>query len=228
MMERFENRNDAGKLLAEKLTSYRGRKDVLVLGLPRGGVPVAYEVATKLDLPLDILLFRKLGVPGQEEFAFGAIASGGTCFINDELVHTLQMPDSLVAQVIEREKRELERREKLYRGNRPAPDVRGKTVIIADDGLATGSTMMSAVMAIKHLYAKEIVVAVPVCAPDTCRELRRNVNTFCTCVYAPEHFYAVGLWYKDFHAVTDDEVSSLLEKAGSGAIYATACSESRL
>jgi putative phosphoribosyl transferase len=213
MWERFENRHEAGRRLAEKLLSYRGRRDAIVLGLPRGGVPVAYEVARELSLPLDVFMVRKLGVPGHEEFAFGSIASGGTRFINDGVVRSLRVSDEAVSRIIANEERELERREHLYRPGSPPVDVRGKTVIIVDDGLATGSTMRSAVTALRKMDPIEIVGAVPVCAPETCEDLENGVDTWCVCVQSPEPFYAVGLWYKNFEQTTDDEVRFLLARS---------------
>jgi putative phosphoribosyl transferase len=215
---RFQDRHEAGRLLAEKLWMYRDKtEDAVVLALPRGGVPVAYEVASELQLPLDVLTVRKLGVPGHEEYAFGSIASGGIRFVDDAVVRSLHLPQYAVDKVVEREMRELERRERLYRGNRPMPDVHGKTVIIVDDGLATGSTMRAAVRAVRAMTPHDIVVAVPVCAPDTCAELQNNVDTWCVCGQAPEPFYAVGLWYRDFEPTTDAEVQALLAKCGGAA-----------
>jgi predicted phosphoribosyltransferase len=215
MWERFANRHEAGRLLARKLLSYRGDRDAVVLGLPRGGVPVAYEVARELDLPLDVFMVRKLGVPGHEEFAFGSIAMGGTRFINTSVVRSLRMTDEAISRVVESEELELARREKLYRAGRPDLDVNGKKVIIVDDGLATGSTMRAAVTALRKMGPTEIVVAVPVCSPEACTDLDNGVDTWCVCVQAPEPFYAVGLWYENFEQTTDDEVRYLLARAGS-------------
>ena len=215
MWDRFVNRHEAGRLLARKLLSYRGDREAVVLGLPRGGVPVAYEVAMALDLPLDVFMVRKLGVPGHEEFAFGSIAMGGTRFINNKVVRSLRMTDEMIAQVVESEELELARRESLYRAGWPDLDVKGKKVIIVDDGLATGSTMRAAVAALRKLGPKEIVVAVPVCAPDSCTILDNGIDTWCVCVQAPEPFYAVGLWYENFEQTTDDEVRFLLARASS-------------
>ena len=209
----FQNRTDAGKQLAKKLKNYRGRADTIVLALPRGGVPVGYEVATELDLPLDVFMVRKLGVPGHEEYAFGSIASGGVQYINRLTVKSLRLPQSVVDEVVARELRELERREKIYREYMPPYDLQGKHVIIVDDGLATGATMQSAVRAIKLFHPKEIIVAVPVCAPETCAELKSNVDVWCVCSYAPEPFYAVGVWYQDFGQTTDEEVQDLLARS---------------
>lgn len=190
----------------------------MVLALPRGGVPVAYEVARALNLPMDVFMVRKLGAPGHEEFAMGAIASGGVRFIDDESVKALRVSDTALDEIVKREERELERRERLYRGNRPPISVRGKTVIIVDDGLATGSTMRSAVTAIRRLDPKDVVVAVPVCAPLTCDELQRDVDVWCVCAYAPEPFVAVGLWYEDFEQTSDEEVERLLAVVDAGGV----------
>jgi putative phosphoribosyl transferase len=179
---------------------------------------VAYEVARALHLPLDVFIVRKLGAPGHEEFALGSIASGGVCVIDDASVRAFQVPNEVLDRIIAREQQELERREHLYRGSKPPLDVRGKTVIIVDDGLATGMTMRAAITAIKKGAPREIIVAVPVCAPITCDELQRDVNTWCVCVQAPEPFYAVGVWYKDFEQTSDVEVQSLLAEAQGGVL----------
>src|SRR5688572_3497884 len=194
---RFRDRTDAGRLLARRLERYSNRNDVFVLGLPRGGVPVAYEVARSLRVPLDVFVVRKLGVPGHEELAMGAIASGGVRLLNDEVVDALGIPGPLIDQVARREQAELERREQLYRGNRPLVSLTNKTVILVDDGLATGSTMRAAVAAIRRQQPKEIIVAVPVGAPSTCDEMR-EVAEDVVCLRTPEPFVAVGLWYRDF------------------------------
>ena len=220
MLPRFKDRQQAGALLAQKLSGFAGRSDVIVIALPRGGVPVAYEVARALDLPLDILIVRKLGAPGHAEFAIGSLASGGICIVEDDLVRSLKIPPEQLNEIIEREKAELERRERLYRGRRPPIDVEGKTVIIVDDGLATGSTMRAAVKAIKQMGPKTIAVAVPVCAPTACSELERDVDVWCVCMYAPERFHAVGLWYDKFEQTSDEEVELLLAKADAGGVSA--------
>ena len=220
MSRRFEDRKQAGTLLAKKLSGFAGLPDAVVIALPRGGMPVAYEVARALDLPLDILVVRKLGAPGHAEFAIGSLASGGICVVEEDIVRSLRVPAAQLSEIIEREKAELERRERLYRGGRPPLDVFGKTVIIVDDGLATGSTMKAAVQAIKKMDPKAIVVAVPVCAPSTCEELERDVDVWCVCVYAPEPFYAVGLWYDKFDQTSDEEVELLLAKADVGGVSA--------
>src|SRR5688572_16657894 len=214
MLKRFEDRREAGIMLAKKLIGFAGRRDVVVLALPRGGVPVAFEVAMALHVPMDVFVVRKLGAPGHEEFALGSIASGGVCVIDDASVRALQVPKTVLDQIITRERQELERRERLCRGNRQQLDVGGKSVIIVDDGLATGLTMRAAVTAIKKLDPREIIVAVPVCAPITCDELQEHVGTWCVCVQSPEPFYAVGVWYKNFEQTSDEEVQSLLARAG--------------
>jgi putative phosphoribosyl transferase len=208
----FAVRTEAGQELARKLTEYADRPDVLVLALPRGGVPVAFEVARALHVPLDVFLVRKLGLPGHEEFAMGAIASGGVRVLNEDLVRALRIPENVIEAVAAAEKRELERRERLYRGDRSPPDVRGRTVILVDDGLATGSTMRAAVLALRQQGVARIVVAVPVGAPETCAEFEREADEV-ICARTPEPFYAVGLWYGDFSQTTDEEVHDLLERA---------------
>jgi predicted phosphoribosyltransferase len=212
MMQRFEDRREAGRLLAIELRQYAHRPDVTVIGLPRGGVPVAYEVAHALGAPLDICLVRKLGVPGHEELAMGAIATGGVRVLQDDVIRQLRIAPAVIERVIAVEERELRRREALYRGDRPPPDVRGRTVIVVDDGLATGATMEAAIVALRAQRPARIVVAVPVAARGTCEALRA-VADVCTCVEAPERFYAVGLWYRDFTPTTDREVRALLEQA---------------
>ena len=218
MWQRFKDRYEAGRLLAEQLLQFADKNDVRVLALPRGGVPVAYEVAKTLNVPLDVFIVRKLGVPGHEELALGSIASGGTTFINEPFVKTLGLPKDVLDSIIKREETELARRERLYRGARPPLDVRGKTVIVVDDGLATGSTMRAAVTAIRKMDPERIVVAVPVCAPQTRDELEVNVDTWCICVRSPEPFYAVGLWYTDFEQTSDAEVQNLLARADAGSV----------
>ena len=208
----FQDRSEAGEHLATQLAKFANRDDVLVLALPRGGVPVAYEVAKALQAPLDIYLVRKLGVPGHEELAMGAIATGGVRVLNDDVVKYLRIPKSVIDLVAETELQELERREREYRGDRPEPDVRGKTVILVDDGLATGSTMRAAAEALRQQQPARIVVAVPVSAPQTCDEYRMGVDEI-VCAATPEPFYGVGQWYIDFSQTTDDEVRELLAKA---------------
>jgi predicted phosphoribosyltransferase len=208
----FRDRREAGRFLARKLTAYAGRPDVLVLALPRGGVPVAFEVARALHAPLDVFLVRKLGMPGHEELAMGAIASGDVWVLNDDVVRTFRIPEDVVEAVAAREWRELERRERTYRGDRPAPDVRGRTIILIDDGLATGSTMRAAVAALRRQGPARIVVAVPVGAADTCAAFREEADE-AICAQMPEPFRAVGLWYRDFSPTTDEEVHDLLAEA---------------
>ncbi len=215
MLTPFRDRAEAGRRLAEKLVAYAGRPDVLVLTLPRGGVPVAFEVARALDVPLDVFVVRKLGVPGHEELAMGAIASGGAWVLNDDVVQALNIPGHLIKNVAVRELGELHRRERIYRGGRPAIDVHGKVVILVDDGLATGSTMRAAVKALRRLGPDRIVVAVPTAAPSTCAELSLKADE-CICCITPDPFYAVGVWYEDFSQTTDREVRDLLKRATVG------------
>ncbi len=208
----FRDRHDAGEALAERLREYAGRPDVLVLALPRGGVPVGYVVARELGVALDVFVVRKLGTPGQPELAMGAIASGGVRVLNPEVVNSLGIPDWAIEQATEQEQAELLRRERQYRGDRPPVDVRGKTVILVDDGLATGSTMRAAAAALRQEGAAKIVVAVPVASRATCDQLRAEGNEV-DCASTPEPFFAVGQWYKDFAQTTDEEVHDLLERA---------------
>ncbi len=208
----YKDRVEAGKYLAKKLANYAQRNDVLVLALPRGGVPVAFEVAQTLDAPMDIFLVRKLGVPGHEELAMGAISTGGVRIINSDVVDHLRIPARVVDAVVDTELRELERRERIYRGNRAEPDVSGKTVILVDDGLATGSTMRAAAEALRQQNPARIVVAVPVSAPETCDQYQMGVDEI-ICAVTPETFVGVGQWYRDFAQTTDDEVRQLLARA---------------
>jgi predicted phosphoribosyltransferase len=208
----FPDRTEAGRLLAARLTKYADKPDVIILALPRGGVPVAYEVARALHAPMDVFIVRKLGVPGQEEVAMGAVATGGVRVINNQVVSALHIPEYVIDAVAAWELEELDRRERAYRGNRPPPDVRGKTVILVDDGLATGSTMMAAVEALRKPGPRRIVVAVPVASRDTCELLGQVVDEV-VCAVTPEPFYAVGLWYRDFSQTTDEEVRELLERS---------------
>ena len=208
----FRDRYEAGKLLAARLGVYQNRADVLVLALPRGGVPVGFEVAQSLNTPLEVFVVRKLGVPGQEELAFGAIASGGVRVLNRFIIQELGMSQAMIDGVAARELRELERREQLYRDNRPFPDATGKAVILVDDGLATGSTMLAGVNALRQKKPREIVVAVPVAAQGTCEDLGKEADEI-VCLATPEPFYAVGRWYIDFSQTTDDQVRELLQRA---------------
>lgn len=209
----FKDRKDAGQFLARKLTEYRNRDDVVVLALPRGGVPVAYEVAKALHAPLDIFLVRKLGVPGFEEYAMGAIASGGIRVLNEALVKQLDIPLEVVDELTARELVELERRERLYRGVRKPLDVTGQTVIIVDDGMATGFTMRAAVKALRKKNPGKIVIAVPVGEREVCHSFQDEVDTVVVCAMMPEPFYAVGILYRNFAQTTDAEVQQLLRKA---------------
>jgi putative phosphoribosyl transferase len=208
----FHDRFDAGRQLAAKLSKYADRPDVLVLALPRGGVPVGYEVAQALHAPLDVYVVRKLGLPGQEELAMGAIASGGVRVLNPEVVDGLGVPDDVIDAVTEAERQELERREQEYRGQKPPADPRGRIVILVDDGLATGSTMRAAVLALRQQQPARTVVAVPVAAPQVCDEFRAEVDEI-VCAITPEQLYAIGLWYQNFSQTTDDEVRDLLAQA---------------
>jgi predicted phosphoribosyltransferase len=212
----FKNRTEAGRFLAQKLEEYTNNPNVVVLALPRGGVPVAYEVADALKAPLDVFVVRKLGVPGYDELAMGAIATGGIRVLNSTVLDYLDIPDETIEAVARREKRELERRERLYRGTRPALDVHGRTVIIVDDGMATGSTMRAAVRALQQQKPEKVIVAVPVGARDTCDSFANEVDTMCVCAITPEPFDGVGLWYRDFKQTSDEEVQQLLARvAGS-------------
>jgi len=206
---RFADRHDAGRRLAPLLQHYAEREDAIVLGLPRGGVPVAYEIARRLQLPLDVFVVRKLGVPGREELAMGAVASGGICRINDPMIAALGIDREEVRETIARESREVERREAAYRGNRPAPDFENKTVILTDDGLATGATMAAAVAALRDRNPARIVVAVPVAPREVCAALEREADEV-VCLWTPEPFEGVGQWYVDFSQLSDDDVRTLL------------------
>jgi predicted phosphoribosyltransferase len=210
---RYRDRFEAGQLLGRELVRRLGKRDdVIVLALPRGGVPVGYEVAKALDAPLDVFIVRKLGVPGHEELAMGAIASGGVRILNRDVLGYVSLPQQAIDAVAAREQQELERRERSYRGSRPPLDVRGKTVIVVDDGLATGSTMRAAVAALRKMEPKQVIVAVPVAAPTTCEEFRQE-GIEIICLRTPEPFQAVGLWYEDFSQTTDEEVHELLDRA---------------
>jgi len=212
-MERaFPNRTEAGRLLAEKLEKYAGRDDVIVLGLPRGGVPVAYEVAKRLGAPLDVFIVRKLGVPGFEELAAGAIASGGVRVLNEDVVRAIPHSEEAIEAVTTRETAELERREQIYREGRPAPELRNRVVILVDDGLATGATMRAAVKALRQSSAAKIIVAVPVGPPDTCREIEEQADET-ICLSTPAFFQAVGQYYDDFSQTSDEDVRELLSQA---------------
>ena len=208
----YQDRFDAGRRLASMLSVYARRPDVVVLALPRGGVPVGFEVATALAVPLDVFIVRKLGVPGHEELAMGAIASGGVRVLDPNVIQLADVSDVEVERITMIEQRELERRERQYRGDRPFPDLRGKVAILIDDGLATGSTMRAAVAALRQEGPTKVVVAVPVAAPDVCASFRTVADEI-VCAATPSPFHAVGLWYEDFSQTTDDEVRDLLERA---------------
>jgi putative phosphoribosyl transferase len=209
---RFRDRSEGGRQLAAELAAYAGRKDVIVLALPRGGVPVSFEVATTLGVPLDVLVVRKIGFPGREEFAIGALASGGVRLLNEDIVRRFGIRREEIERATEREQAELERREAEYRGSRPFPDLRDKTVILVDDGLATGSTMRVAVEALRAEGPARIVVAVPVSAAETC-DAFRDIADEIICALTPAHFQAVGQWYDDFSQTTDAEVHDLLARS---------------
>jgi putative phosphoribosyl transferase len=212
MWPRFRDRREAGERLAEQLRAYGNRADVIVLALPRGGVPVGFEVAEALRAPLDVFVVRKLGVPGQEELAMGALASGGTRVLDNEIDRLARVTESEIERATALAAEEMARQERRYRGDRRFPSVEGKTVILVDDGLATGSTMRAAVLALRAQHPAKVVVAVPVGAPETCDALG-SVADDVVCVETPEPFRAVGLWYEDFSQTTDDEVHALLDRA---------------
>jgi predicted phosphoribosyltransferase len=220
MNTRFRDRVHAGRVLARALEDYKGKQNLLELALPRGGVPEAFEVARELGAPLDVFVVRKLGMPGHEEYAIGAIASGGVRILNEEAIRGFGVTDAEIDAVTAEEQMELERRERRYRDGRPAPDVRGKTVILVDDGLATGSTMRAAVEALREEGPARLVVAVPTAAPETCEDIASLVDEM-VCAMTPEPFYAVGLWYDDFGQTTDEEVHDLLAIAA-GATHGAA------
>lgn len=209
-MKKFMDRYEAGKLLAELLKHYEKNENAIVLALPRGGVPVAYEIAKKLSLPLDVFIVRKLGVPGHEELAMGAIATGGITVFNDEIIESLTIPKFEMDQVIQSEKQELQRRDTLYRDNRPFPVLDGKTIILVDDGIATGATIKAAIKALRQQKPANIVVAIPVAAFSTCEEIAKLVDKM-ICPLKPHEFYAVGVWYENFSQTSDEEVFELLK-----------------
>lgn len=208
----FQDRTDAGRQLAQKLNEYVGREDVVVLALPRGGVPVAYEVAQALQAPLDIFLVRKLGLPGHEELAMGAVASGGVRILNQEMIKAMRIPGEVIDAVSEREQQELSRREQLYRDDNPSPSLHDQVAILVDDGLTTSSGMAAAVAALRAREPEEIVVAVPVAAADSCEEFAQRVDRM-ICLETPDPFFGVGLWYEDFTQVGDEQVRNLLTQA---------------
>jgi predicted phosphoribosyltransferase len=209
---RYQDRAEAGRILAGHLQAYADRPDVIVLALPRGGVPVGFEVARALRVPLDVFLVRKLGVPGHEELAMGALASSGVRVLNRDVVRALAIPEDVIAEVTANEAAELQRRERTYRRNRPTPEVAGRTAILVDDGLATGSTMRAAVAALRRQDPSRIVVAVPVGSADTCDELAQEADEV-VCTRRPDPFLAVGMWYEDFTQTSDDEVRDRLDRA---------------
>jgi predicted phosphoribosyltransferase len=210
----FRDRSEAGRLLAAKLRAYANRSDVIVLALPRGGVPVAYEVASALRATLDIFLVRKLGVPGYEELAMGAVATGGVRVLNDEIVRGLRIPDYVIDAVAAWQLQELARRERLYRGDRPKPNVQKRVAILVDDGLATGATMLAAIQAVRQQQPAQIVVAVPTASPEACEEMKTEADDV-VCAITPAPFHSVGLWYEDFSQTTDEEVRDLLARSTS-------------
>ena len=212
MTSKFRDRTEAGKMLAQKLTTYTNRKDGLVMALPRGGVPVGYEVAKKLNIPLDICIVRKLGVPGHKELAMGAIASGGVRILNYDVVSWLNISSGTIDEVAAHELRELQRRDRVYRGDRSPPDIRNKTIILVDDGIATGSTIRAAIAILQQQQPRRIIVATPVAPLVVCQELQALVDEV-VCLSMPEPFYAIGLWYENFAQTTDAEVRKLLEKS---------------
>lgn len=211
-MMKFHDRKEAGLILAEQLKEYSHQSNVIVLALPRGGVPVAYEIAKALAVPLDVFIVRKLGVPGHEELAMGAIASGGTPIFNEDIVQSLRLKQSAIDSVLQSEQKELQRREKLYRGNKPPLALEDKTIILVDDGMATGATMRAAIQALELHKPATIIVAVPVAALSTYEELSPLVNKI-ICPLKPRQFYAVGLWYEQFTQTSDSEVIELMEKS---------------
>lgn len=213
-MRRLTDRRAAGRLLAEKLRAYADQEDIVVLGLPRGGVVVAFEVAKALNAPLDVLLVRKLGAPGQEELAFGAIASGGVRVMNEDVVRAFDLSQAQIEAVIAREQAELERRARAYRGESPPPELEGKTVIVVDDGLATGASMRTALRSLRAHGLKRLILAVPVAPASTCAAMANEADE-AICLMTPEPFYAIGQWYEDFSQTSDQEVVELLHEASS-------------
>lgn len=215
MTAKFQNRTQAGELLAAKLTAYTKRPDVLVLGLPRGGVPVAFEIAKTLNVPLDIILVRKLGVPTQPELVMGAIATGGVLVLNDDMINLLGISGAEIDVAAQREMQELERRDRLYRGNRPLPHVENRTVILVDDGVATGSTLRAAIAALRQQQPQQIIVAVPIAPTSVCQWLRIEADDV-VCAVEVEQLSAISLWYEEFAQTTDEEVRALLAEASNG------------
>jgi len=213
----FDDRADAGRKLAGQLGAYAKRKDVIVLGIPRGGVPVAFEVAKALDAPLDVFLSRKLGVPGQEELAFGAVASGDVRVLDRQIIEAVGVSEQQIEQTTQNVKKELERRERAFRGSRPPLNVEGRTVLLVDDGIATGSSIRAAITALRQMKPARIVVAVPVAPVSTCNRLRAEVDEL-VCLHMPESFFAIGQFYADFSQVPDEEVTDLLQRTAGPAV----------
>jgi predicted phosphoribosyltransferase len=211
-MMRFTDRRDAGRVLASKLSAYSGYTDVIILALPRGGVPVGYEVALALHAPLDIFLVRKLGLPGREELAIGAIASGGIRVLNNDIIRVLNVPEEVINIVARNELQELQRRERNYRGEGPAPEVRDRKVILIDDGLATGASMRAAVAGVRAQHPARIIIAVPAASPEMCDAFEFEVDEM-VCGMTPEPFYGLSRWYEDFSQTTDEEVRMFLKEA---------------
>lgn len=213
MLNRFDDRYEGGRALAQKLSEYKNRSDVVVLALPRGGVPVGYEIAQFLNTPLDVFIVRKLGVPGHEELAFGAISSGGFTVLNKALINTIGLSSAAIEKIVEKEQKVLEKQENLYRLNRPLIDLEGRTAIVVDDGIATGATINAAIAGIRSKDPREILIAAPVAFRGVCDDISEKSDAFCVCVIAPEPFFSVGTWYRNFNQVSDSEVCRLLEKA---------------
>lgn len=213
-MQIYRDRQEAGERLAEELAVFKGQKDVVVLGLPRGGVPVAARVAKALGAPLGVFVVRKLGVPGNEEYAMGAIASGGVRLMNEDVVRSLGITEEQIKQVVEREERKLRQREEAYRGECPQPELKGKLLILVDDGIATGATVRVAIKALREYCPRQVVVAVPVAPPEACQDLSREVDKV-VCPLQPSRLRAISLWYEDFSATTNEEVRRILAKVGS-------------
>lgn len=211
-MDRYQNRQEAGKILAQQLSNYANRNDVIVLALPRGGVPVGYEIAKALNVPLDVFIVRKLGVPGHSELAMGALAIGGTTVFNDDIINSLSITEVEIQAVTAKEEQELKRREIAYRGEHAFPSLQNKTIILVDDGIATGATMRAAVKALKQMNPASIIIAVPVAERFLCEKMKPSVDHF-ICPLCPTQFYAVGAWYEDFSQTEDDEVYALLKDA---------------
>lgn len=222
-MERYTDRGEAGKILAEHLTEYKNKSNTYILALPRGGVPVAFAIARALSAPLDVLLVRKLGVPGHNELAFGAIASGNTIIFNQDIVHSLTLDEQVIKTVIAKEEDELMRRQTAYRGDRPFPVLKNKAVILVDDGMATGATMRAAIKCVYQHHPASVIVAVPVAAYATCEEISPLIDRL-VCPFRPRNFYAVGLWYDNFDQTTDEEVSELLAIAQAERLESTTSS----